>query len=175
MSSELRSGFACTECGEWHDDLPLQYSFNAPAAIMAIPLDQREQRVVITPDQCVIDNRDFYLRGRILLPIVGHDEPFVWGVWAEVSPKNFVRANELWHTQGRENEPTFPGYLNSEIFIFGNTLNLEVEVRTQPVRQRPQFTIADQNHPLAIEQRNGVTLERAQEIAEMIFHRSEPQ
>jgi hypothetical protein len=174
MSSELRSGFACTECGEWHDDLPLQYSFNAPAAIMAIPLDQ-QQRVVITPDQCVIDNRDFYLRGRILLPIIGRDEPFVWGVWAEVSPKNFIRANETWHHPGRENEPPFAGYLNSAIFIFGNTLNLEIEVHTQPVGHRPQFTISDQSHPLAIEQRNGITLERAQEIAEMIFHPSEPQ
>jgi hypothetical protein len=171
MSSELRSGFACTECGQWHDDLPLQYSFKAPLAITEIPLDQREQRVVITPDQCVIDNRNFYLRGRILLPIVGRNDPFVWGVWAEVSPKNFIRVNQLWHTPGRENEPPFSGWLNSDIFLFGSTINLEVDVHTQPVGQRPQFTLSDPTHPFGIEQRAGITLERAQEIAEMILHR----
>ena len=86
MSTELRSGFACTECGEWHDELPLQYSFKHPRAIMDVPPVEREQRIVITPDQCVVDNSSFYLRGRILIPITGLDDPFVWGVWAEVGP-----------------------------------------------------------------------------------------
>ena len=173
MSSALRSGFACTECGEWHGELPLQYSFKAPRAIVNVPLDQREERVVITPDQCVIDNRDFYLRGRILLPIVGRQDPFVWGVWAEVSPASFIRANQLWHTAGRENEPPFSGWLNSEIFIFGDTINLELDVHTQPVGHRPQFTVSDPRHALGVEQRSGITLERAQEIAEMILHRAQ--
>jgi hypothetical protein len=175
MSTELRSGFACTECGEWHDELPLQYSFKHPRAIMDVPPAEREQRIVITPDQCVVDNSSFYLRGRILIPITGLDDPFVWGVWAEVGPTDFIRVNDRWHTPGRENDPPFPGYLDSEIFIFGNTINLQVNVQTQVVGERPRFTIADPSHPLAIEQRNGITLERAQEIAEMVLHRSQPE
>jgi hypothetical protein len=175
MNTELRSGFSCTECGEWHSELPLQYSFQLPRAIMDIPAAEREQRIVITPDQCVIDNRDFYLRGRILLPIHGLEEPFVWGVWAEVSPVNFLRSNQLWHTPGRENQPPFSGYLDSEIFIFGNTINLEVDIRTQVIGERPRFTVSNPDHPLALEQRNGITLERAQEIAEMVIHRSLPE
>ncbi len=174
MNTELRSGFACTECGEWHAELHLQYSFQAPQAITAIPPSELRQRVVITPDQCVIDNSSFYLRGRILLPVIGQDDPFVWGVWAEVSPANFLRSNQVWHTAGRENEPPFRGYLNSEIFIFGNTINLEVDIHTQVIGERPRFTISNPDHPLALEQRNGITLERAQEIAEMIIHRSSP-
>jgi|KBSMisStandDraft_5_1062788.scaffolds.fasta_scaffold1064158_1 hypothetical protein len=173
MEYQVHSGFACSECGQWHE-LPLQYSFKAPFAITSIPLEDREQRVVITPDQCVIDNRDFYLRGRILIPIHGLNDPFVFGVWAEVGPREFIRANELWNTPGRENEPPFTGWLNSEIFLFGDTLNLEVSVRTQPIGNRPQFTIFNQLHPLAIEQRNGITLERVREIAEMVIHRSTP-
>ena len=82
MGSELQTGFDCSVCGEHHDVLPLSYSVKAPLAVTAIPLDEFEKRVVITPDQCVIDGRDFYLRGRILVPIIGLGEPFVWGVWA---------------------------------------------------------------------------------------------
>jgi hypothetical protein len=172
MPSDLHTGFACTVCGQRHE-LPLQYSVNAPQAVLAVPPEERDQRIVMTPDQCVIDGKDFYIRGRILLPIRDVAEPFVWGVWAEISPKSFLRANEFWHTPGRENEPAFPGWLNSDIFVFGNTINLEVEIHTQPVGQRPQFTLSDLNHPLAIEQRDGITLERAEEIAEMILHRGE--
>jgi hypothetical protein len=170
MSSELQSGFDCRVCGNHHDVLPLCYSVKAPLAVTAIPLDDLERRVVITPDQCVIDGRDCYLRGRILVPIIGIEEPFVWGVWAEISPKTFLRANDLWNTPGRESEAPFPGWLNTELPLFGNTINLEVSVQTQVVGRRPHFIISNEHHPLAIEQRNGITLQRVQEIAEIILH-----
>lgn len=170
MGSELKSGFTCGVCGEHHDVLPLSYSVKAPHAVAAIPLDELQKHVVITPDQCVIDGKDFYLRGRILVPIVGMDEPFVWGVWAEISPKNFVRANDLWSVPGREHELPFPGWLNTELFLYGNTINLEVSVHTQVVGRRPQFTVSGSSHPLAVEQRNGMTRRRVEQIAEAILH-----
>ena len=170
MGSELQTGFACKTCGKRHEVLPLSFSVKAPLAVTAIPVEDLERRVVITPDQCVIDGRDFYLRGRIVVPIIGLDEPFIWGVWAEVSPKNFLRTNDLWTVKGRETEPAFPGWLNTELFLFGNTINLEVSVQTQIVGRRPHFTVIDQNHPLAVEQRNGITVERVEEIAEMVLH-----
>jgi hypothetical protein len=169
MGNEVESGFGCSVCGERHV-LSLSYSVKAPLAAAAIPGDELEQRVVITPDQCVIDGRDFYLRGRILVPVISLDEPFVWGIWVEVSPKNFVKTNELWTVEGRENEAAFPGWLNSQLPVFGDTYNLEVSVQTQPVGQRPQFTVVDEEHPLAIEQRNGIPMERIEEIAEMMMH-----
>jgi hypothetical protein len=164
-------GFACTVCGKQHDDLPFSYSVKAPQAIAAIPQGELEQRVVFSVDQCVVDGRDFYLRGRIPVPVEGRDEPFIWGVWAEVSPKNFIRANELWTSEGRENEPAFSGWLNTGLFLYGDTTNLEVKVHTMPVGRRPHFEIVDEEHPLAIEQRRGITLDRVQQIAETIFHR----
>jgi hypothetical protein len=174
MSGELQTGFDCTVCGERHDVLPLEYSVNAPQAVASIPPEEIEQRIVITPDQCVIDNSSFYLRGRILIPVPEVNASFIWGVWAEIGPKAFVRANELWQTEGREQEPPFPGWLNNDLFLFGDTINLELNVHTQPVGQRPQFRISDPNHPLARQQREGLTIEEIQDIAEMIFHRGQP-
>jgi hypothetical protein len=150
--------------------LSLSYSVKAPLAVGAIAAEQLEQRVVMTPDQCVVDGKDFYLRGRILVPVVGVEEPFVWGIWAEVSPKNFVRTNELWAVEGREKEPPFPGWLNSQLPVFGDTYNLALSVQTQPVGHRPQFTVVDQDHPLAEEQRDGITMERVEEIAVRMLH-----
>jgi hypothetical protein len=146
---------------------------NAPQAVLAIPPAEIDQRIVITSDQCVIDNREFYLRGRILVPVHELDAPFVWGVWAEISPANFLRTNEMWNTDGREQQPPFPAWLSTDLFLFGSTLNLEVEVHTQIVGQRPQFMVSDPNHPLAIQQREGISVEQVQDIAEMIFHRTQ--
>jgi hypothetical protein len=162
--------FLCTVCGEPHETLPLSYSVKAPLATAAIPPEEREQRIVLTLEQCVIDNRDFYLRGRIPVPVEGLTEPFIWGVWAEISPKNFIRTQELWTAEGREEEPPFPAWLDTQILPYGNTHNLEVRVHTQHVGRRPHFEIADEDHPLAIEQRHGITLARVQQIAEYIFH-----
>ncbi|MBB5342118.1 DUF2199 domain-containing protein [Tunturibacter empetritectus] len=169
MGIESESGFGCSVCGERHV-LSLSYSVKAPLAVGAIPTEEFDQRVVITPDQCVIDGKDFYLRGRILVPVIGLEEPFIWGIWAEVGPKNFVRSNELWVVEGREKEPAFPGWVNSQLSVFGDTYNLEVNVQTQPVGQRPQFTIVNQDHPLAVEQRDGITMERVEEIAVKMLH-----
>ncbi|WP_281372434.1 DUF2199 domain-containing protein [Granulicella arctica] len=164
--------FECRICKERHE-LPLSYSVKVPMAVGSIPQEELEQRVVVTPEQCVIDGKDFYLRGRIPVPVEGLEEPFIWGVWAEVSPKNFIRTNELWNVEGRENEPPFPAWLQTEIFPYGDTMNLEVRVHTQRVGRRPHFEIVDEDHPLAIEQRNGILMERVQEIAETILHREE--
>ena len=135
-----------------------------------VPKSELDQRVVITPDQCVIDGRNFYLRGRIPVPVTGHDEVFIWGVWAEIGPRDFIRTNELWNTRGRETTPPFRGWLDTELFLFGDTINLEVRVETQIVGRRPHFMIVDDEHPLAIDQRNGISIERAAEIAGRILH-----
>lgn len=170
MGTEIKSGFDCSVCGQHHDVLPLSYSVKAPRAASLIPPDEIEQRVVITPDQCVIDGKDFYLRGRIVIPILDYDEPFIWGVWAEISPKNFIGTIELWQAQGREAEPQFPGWIDTEIPLFGDTINLLVDVQTQRVGRRPHFTVADREHPLAVEQRHGISLLRVQQIGELILH-----
>lgn len=169
MAEESLGTFVCEVCGEQHP-LSLSYSSVYPSAAGDVPKEEVEQRVVMTRDQCVIDNERFYLRGRFAVPVHGIDEPFIWGVWVEVSPKNFVRTQELWNTEGRETEPLFPGYLNNEIPVFGETLNMKVHVQTRPVGERPRFFPQDPRHPLALEQRDGISTERVRKIAVGMWH-----
>jgi hypothetical protein len=167
---ELTTGFFCSGCGQRHEVLPLSFSVKAPRAAAAVPPEKVERRVVINPDQCVIDNERFFLRGRVVVPVHGLPEPFIWGVWAEVGPKNFIRTNQLWKTEGREFEPVYFGYLDTEIPLYGSTVNLQVSVQTQRVGRRPHFTVLEPEHPLALEQRNGISLKRAEEIAAWALH-----
>jgi len=170
MASIASAGpFECPVCGQQH---PLSFAFaaNAPHAVLAIPEAELTNRLIISPFQCVIDNKDFYLRGRILIPVHGYDEPFVWGVWAEISPKNFLRAHELWNTPGRENEPPFPGYLNTDLPLYGSTMNVEVDVQTQIVGRKPHFYVRDPDLVVGTEQREGITPERLQDINVKMWH-----
>ncbi len=135
MANEMSSNFVCRVCGERHI-LPLSYSVKESIAAMAVPASELEARVMISPDQCVIDNKEFFLRGRIPVLIHGIEEPLIWGVWAEISPKNFLRTVKRWKIAGRETEPAFPGYINSEISLYGNIINLEPVINFIPVESK---------------------------------------
>ena len=168
--AELAEGFDCRACGKHHDVLPLSFSVKAPLALLRVPVAERARRVVITPEQCVIDDADCYLRGRIVVPIVELAEPFIWGVWAAVSPKDFFLTQRMWTVKGREAEPAYRGRLETDLALFGETVNLELRVKTQVVGRRPHFEIVNELHPLAREQREGISMARVREIAERLLH-----
>ncbi len=172
--AELATGFDCRVCGRHHDALPLSFSVRAPAAALLIPADELDRRVVLSPEQCVIDGRSFFLRGRVVVPIAGLDEPFIWGVWAEIGPKDFLRTQSFWKVKGRERTPPYRGWLNTDLPLFGSTIHLEVRVRTQEVGRRPHFEVMSPEHPLGREQSAGITLERVQQIAERLLHSPPP-
>ncbi|HEX4232481.1 MAG TPA: DUF2199 domain-containing protein [Bryobacteraceae bacterium] len=146
------------------DSPPMSYSVKVPSAIVAIPEAELDRQVVFTLDQCVIDNKAFYIRGRIPVPVIGREDPFIWGVWAQVGEPDFVRTNRMWRVEGREAEPPYRGWLNTPIPIYPNTLNLELRILTQVVGRRPHFELTDATHPLAAEQRSGMTMERVKEL-----------
>ena len=97
-------------------------------------------------------------------------EPFVWLAWVSLSEKNFLRATEVWHTPGREQEPPCFGWLQSALPYSPSTLSLKTSVQTQPIGERPLIELEPTDHPLAIEQRSGITMARVQQIVEAIMH-----
>lgn len=169
VGSELQTGFDCRVCGRHHAVLPLSYSVKAPLAALAVPRAEWDRRVVISVDQCVIDDRFHYVRGRFAIPVQGLAEPFIWGVWARLRPQDFFRTNRLWNDPNRTTEPHYPGLLNSDLPLYGNAVDLPVRVQTMPVGRRPHFFPADAEHPIALEQREGMSMERVIEIAETML------
>ncbi|WP_157478217.1 DUF2199 domain-containing protein [Granulicella tundricola] len=47
-----------------------------------------------------------------------------------MSLKSFIKTQDLWKTEGRELSPPYLGWLNTELPLYGNTINLEVEMHT---------------------------------------------
>jgi hypothetical protein len=102
--------------------------------------------------------------------VIGHDEPFRWGAWTSLSRSNFDRIVELWHDPKLLGEPAYFGWLSNSIDLYPDTLNLKTNVHSKDIRQRPFLLLEPTDHPLAIEQRVGITMERVREIAERSLH-----
>ena len=90
-------------------------------------------------------------------------------MWVSLSEKNFNQAVDLWEKPGRETEPPYFGWLNTDIPLYPNTPNLKTHVHTRPVGERPYIQLEPIDHPLAIEQREGITLARAQNLANHVI------
>lgn len=165
-----REGFRCTSCGEWHDGLPLDFYYEAPLYWDEIPEKERPEKGFLDSDKCVIEDKHFFVRGLIEIPVLDLEDSFRWGVWVSLSQKNFERALELWDDPALVKEPGFFGWLSNRISGYPDTLNLKTNVRWRNVNWRPFIELEPSDHPLAIEQRNGITRERVVQIAEQELH-----
>ncbi|MGH9759625.1 MAG: DUF2199 domain-containing protein [Blastocatellia bacterium] len=163
------SRYFCSSCGEFHDDLPLSYGADAPYWYDVLAPEERDARAAISSDECVIDDKHFFIRGLVEIPIVGSAEKFSWGVWVSLSESNFDRACELWNDPARVFEPAFFGWLSTNLPGYPQTLNLKALTHSQAVGQRPLIELEPTDHPLSVEQRNGITMDRVKEIAEMML------
>ena len=85
-----------------------------------------------------------------------------------------LRAHlELWRQPGRESEPPYFGWLQTSLPSSSSTVNLKTLVHTQSVSERPLIELEPTDHPLAVEQREGITLARVRAIAEQMLHPNE--
>ncbi len=168
---DFMEGFRCSTCDEFHSGMPFSYRSPAPAPYFEIPEAERSARTLLSSDQCIIDNEHFFVVGRLEIPLIEREEIFSWDVWVSLSEKNFERMTELWEVAGRESEPQYFGWLSTSLPCYGEeTMLLKTNVHTRPVGQRPFIELEPTDHPLAIEQRNGIALQRVQEFAEAVLH-----
>lgn len=161
----MRLDWICRCCGQQFDSLPLAFALDEPDPWRALPDTERFSRGVLSTDGCVIDGKEFYIRGRLVIPLIARSESFVWGTWVSVSEQSFNRIGELWDLEIRDHEPPIAGKLCSDIPIYPSTSGLACTLHLQNARRRPSIILEPSAHPLAVEQRNGITLDRVKEIA----------
>jgi hypothetical protein len=164
-------GYQCCTCGLWHDERPTCFISEVPAAVAELSdIDQR-RRVERSSDQCILDGEHFFILANLDVPIQGSLEHLRWTVWSTLSESNFERASELWDTVGRESEPPYFGWLSNQIPGYPASVNIKAMVHTGPVGIRPQLLVIEEGHPLASDQDQGVSEERAEELIHAALQR----
>ena len=161
-------GFQCQTCGNWHDGLPLDYCYAAPHC-WSRDLNSRPD-CFLNADFCFIRKEDFFVRGLIEIPIHNGEDFFRYGAWVSLRQKNFDRMRDLWHDPALLSEPPYFGWLSNSIDLYPETLSLKASVSSRVITQRPFITLEATDHPLAVEQRNGISIDRVREMAELRFH-----
>jgi hypothetical protein len=125
----------------------------------------------LSEDFCVIEGRDHFVRCVLDLPIIGSGgECFGYGVWSTLSPKNFALYVETFDSGEQGALGPWFGWFSNRMKGYPETLNLKVQVHPRSGRQRPLIELMDADHPLVVEQREGVTLDRLLEIHALHGH-----
>lgn len=158
------SFFICSHCGKQHRTSELSFAADFPDPYFKLRRDERDTRAIVGSDQCVIDGEQFYIRGCLALPVTKSNGVFLWGVWARVHEKDYDEITAHWTTEGRENKiGPYKARLANSLSIYPETLNLKLEIEVEPVGSRPSLFLDEPDHPLALEQENGITMQKAEE------------
>jgi len=127
-----------------------------------IPEDERDRRGALTGDTCIIDDEEFFIRGVIEIPVHGHADPFGFGVWVSQKKENFYTY--LKSFDSAEIGPFF-GWLCTRVWYYEeDSTHLKSMAHFRAGNMRPTIELEPTDHPLAVDQRNGISQERAWEI-----------
>jgi hypothetical protein len=146
------------------------YSFAAPWPWLTTPESERGSSV-LTEGHCILRDEDYFIRGCIEIPVTGQKDPFIWGAWVSLSRDNFNREQSLRNDPRRTEEPAYVGWLSSRIQVYPDTLLLKARIHLRKVGTAPLIELQPTDHPLAVEQRSGISLHRVREIFERMEHR----
>lgn len=154
--------FHCGQCNEDHEGLP-DVGYDHPDPYFAVPKEKRAERTTFTLDCCTAIDEEgddhYFIRGVLDIPVHGQ-EPFGIGVWVSQSKANYEKYLEH-DDEDDDLEPTY-GYLVNRIELYeDDTFLLKARVLFRGGGQRPCFELEPTNHPLAVDQRNGISIERA--------------
>jgi|GEM_PF-932444 len=162
-------GYYCSDCGKYHREIPMNYGAKSPTTYFNLT-DREKEKAELNQDICVIDEKRFFIKGQIKIKVEGKDEPFSWSAWVEISKEDFEVEQENWDDENRFLTKPYSGTLDTPLNCYPNTLGLKVKIQTQKVGLIPQILIDETDHPLYLEQDNGIDMTRVIMFAKKILY-----
>jgi hypothetical protein len=172
MSAEaIFDGYLCEICGQFHAGQYISFACDCPDPYASLS-QAKKKYTHFDVNSCLIEDA-YYIRGIIELPILELEEQFLWGLWARVWPQDYDEILEHYTDPGKEEiTKSFKGRLANRLPGYdSDAFNLKCTIKLQHLGMRPLFVIDEPEHPLAREQRNGISLQRARTIAAIVRHK----
>ena len=169
--------YKCACCGNEFEGAP-SFGSDIPAFVRSVPEDERADRVMLDSDLCIVRPREnegteediFAIRVTLEIPIHDSHEPFQWGLWVSQSKDSFIRYLETYE-QDQSDEVSF-GWLPVTMVYYREfdsedfSGSLACDVNWGPAGQRPTIMLHECDHPLYLDQANGISWDKAIEIAQ---------
>ena len=159
----------CDICGIENVGVPLCFGIEAPWRAL-VPEIEFDKRVELTKDQCVVDKQTFFIRGHIEIPIHNYSESLAFAVWSSLSEESFIHMSERWESPERASDPPYFGWLCSPISAYPSTIHLKLSVQSRSLGLTPLLTTQLTEHPLSIDQHNGISIKRWHELTHKLLH-----
>ncbi|NOQ34280.1 MAG: DUF2199 domain-containing protein [Methylococcaceae bacterium] len=162
--------FKCSCCGELHEGSP-SFAFPAPTYVNQLPESEKDNIIESGEDLFKVkdgDNIHHFIRACLEVPILGCDEPFIWGIWVSLSAQNFNRYVTGWDDV--DESDSYFGWFSSKLPYYDDTLSLKAQVRPRKNGIRPYLEIEQDGHELANDLNTYISIEKAQRIAEFCMH-----
>ncbi|APW36689.1 hypothetical protein RD110_05355 [Rhodoferax koreense] len=165
--------FKCTCCGDIHEGSP-SVGYRMPDQYTCLNEEQRASMGKISSDFCTIkheEGTDYFIRAVLEVPIHGVEEPYLWGVWVSLSERSFNRYVETYDSPVEGDG--FFGWVCNAIPAYPYDGSRAADVVVQLGGQRPKVVLHrgdPEDDPLVVDQVHGISVSRAQQIAEWAFH-----
>lgn len=162
--------FRCSCCNQVHEGSP-SFGYRAPAPYLQQPKEVQEASY-LTSDLCEYEDEDgphYFIRVCLEVPIHGVEQPFMWGVWVSLSKQSFDRYVETYENPDLTDR--YFGWLCNSLPYYPETFPMKTQVHPRTGNARPYIEPEKSEHPLSIDFHEGISIERAQEIAEHAMHR----
>jgi hypothetical protein len=167
--------FKCVNCGAEHNIEAISFGADAPLQWSLLSDDERS-RSSLGPEQCEIESgegKSFYIRGCIDIPIQGDDQVFTWGVWCSLSERSYVEMSIHWNDPERASRGPYFGWLCTSIPGYPDTAFLKTMVHQRAPGIRPSVELEPTDHPLAVDQRKGIPMDRLMAIVTKLLHQND--
>lgn len=162
--------FKCTSCGEIHEGAP-SFALRAPDPYLE-QSEEIQKAGELGSDLCWYEDEygmHYFIRVCLEIPIHGYSEPFMWGVWVSLSKESFDDYVETYDSP--EDSNCYFGWFCNYLPFYENTYALKTDVHPRGGGNRPYIVLEQSDHPLCVDYHQGITVERAQDIAEEAMHR----
>jgi len=150
----------CASCGEIHTDLPA-FAMEAPAIWFDAGDDERARDFELTSDTCIWRNEAYFVRCVLELPFAGREGGLEFGVWSSLSGDNFKRYFAAIDDPKRASLGWMFGWFANRLPGYPETENLKCHVHPREPGLRPTIELEPTDHPLAVQQRTGISFEEA--------------
>ena len=151
------------------------FAWSYPIDMLYVPESERQARVKLTSETCVIDGSSFSIRCVAEIPVHGYDTPFMWGLFVSIGEADFDTYVHGLERRSLDFSEPIPGELHSVPMVYPEIERLHCTVVVRPYGKRPLIQVEPKAHPLGSDQANGLTPSELQRIAETVLHGTKSQ
>lgn len=161
--------FTCSCCGELHEGSP-SFSFKAPDPYLE-QSEEIQSKGELGTDLCYYKDEDgyhYFVRVIIEIPINNVGEPFTWGVWVSLSEESYDHYVKTYDNP--DTEKIYFGWFSNYLPYYEHTYALATNVHPRADGERPSLDLHEVDNQFYTDFKDGITIVKAQEIAELCMH-----